>query len=175
MYVCEFVFMGVVGVCRRMSISVHAYAYCMYVFVYQPVFLVARCSDYRPVWWDPDTFVRSRPVAGDPDPIRIRARCGPDTEAIRRSIHGMIRQSVLVRAVKTRRRFGSETASFHVSVRYCVFTVVGMHYMLLLSFHVTFCYILPVWLLVPLHEISMIVHFNYIVDRSLYQHHFMCW
>jgi len=23
--------------------------------------------------------VRSGPVAGDPDPIRIRARCGPDT------------------------------------------------------------------------------------------------
>ena len=24
-------------------------------------------------------LVRSGPVAGDPDPIRIRARCGPDT------------------------------------------------------------------------------------------------
>jgi len=87
---------------------------------------------------------RSGPVAGDPDPIRVRARCGPDAQPIRRPIHGMIRRSVPVRAVKTRWRFGSETAPFHVSVRSCVFTVVCMLYMLLLSFHVTFCYILPV-------------------------------
>ena len=39
---------------------------------------------------------------GDPDPIRIRARSGPDTMAIRRPITGMIRRSVPVRAVKTR-------------------------------------------------------------------------
>jgi len=48
-------------------------------------------------------------------------------------------------------------------------------YILHLSFHVTFRYILSVWLLVPLHETSMNVHFNYIVDRRLYQYHFMCW
>ena len=28
--------------------------------------------------------------------------------------------------------------------------------------------------LVSLHETSMIVHFNYLVDMSLYQHYFMC-
>ena len=61
-------------------------------------------------------LVRSGPVVEDPDPIRIRARCGPDTQAIRRPIHGMSRRSVLVRAVKTRRRFSSEIASFQVSV-----------------------------------------------------------
>jgi len=84
--------------------------------------------------------VRSGPVAGDPDPIRIRARCGPNTMVIRRPMSGMIRRPVPVRAVKTRRRFGSETASFHVSVCFCLiflFTVVYMYYVLLLSFHVT--------------------------------------
>ena len=47
--------------------------------------------------------VRSGPVAGDPNPIRIRALCGADTMAIRRPIHEKIRGSVPVRAVKTRR------------------------------------------------------------------------
>ena len=46
-------------------------------------------------------------VAGDPDPIRIRARCGPDTMVIRRPTHGMIHRSVPVRTVNARRRFGS--------------------------------------------------------------------
>jgi len=95
-----------------------------------------------------------------------------------RPIHGMIRRSVSVRAVKTRRRFGSETASFHVSVRSCAFPYLPLSvgiYILHLSFHVTFYYILPVWLLIPLHETSMIVHFIYLVNRSLYQRHFMYW
>jgi len=55
----------------------------------------------------------------DMDPlqdIRICTRYGPDTLAIRRPIHGMIWRSIPLRALKTRRRFGSKTASFHVSV-----------------------------------------------------------
>ena len=68
-------------------------------------------------------LVRSGPVAGDPDPIQIRARCGPDTMAIRRPIHEMIRKLVPVRAVKARRRFVPETASFHVSVRLVFFFI----------------------------------------------------
>jgi len=60
--------------------------------------------------------VRSGLVAGDPDPIQIRARSGPDTMAIRRPAYGMIRKSVSVRAVKIRQRFGFETTSIQVSV-----------------------------------------------------------
>ena len=45
---------------------------------------------------------------------------------------------------------------------------------LLLSFHVTIWCILSVWLLVSLHETSMIVHLIYIVDLSNYQRHYMC-
>ena len=41
-------------------------------------------------------------------------------------------------------------------------------YMLLLSFHVTFCYILSVWLLVSLHETLVIVHLIFVIDMSLY-------
>ena len=91
-----------------------------------------------------DSFGEIRTVVGDSDPIRICARCGPDTQAIRRPIHGMIRRSVPVRAVKTRRRLDSKTTSFHVNVRSYVFTVIGMLYMLHLSFHVTFFYVLSV-------------------------------
>ena len=76
--------------------------------------LVACCNASNP-------FGEIQTVAGDPDRIQIRARCGPDTMMIRRPIHVMIRRSVLVRAVKTRRWFGSETASFHVSVCFCLF------------------------------------------------------
>jgi len=119
-------------------------------------------------------LVRSELVAEDPDSCSL----WPDTMAIQRPIHGMIRRTVLIHAVKTRGRFSSKTVSFHVSVRSCAFPYLSLLicvYMLHLSFHVTFCYILPVWLLVPRHEVSMIVYFNYIVDRSLYQYHFMCW
>ena len=44
-----------------------------------------------------------RTVAGDSYPIRIRARCGPNTKAIRRPIHEMIRRLAPVHAVKTKR------------------------------------------------------------------------
>jgi len=121
-----------------------------------------------PVWWDPDPLQE----------IWICARYGPDILTIWRPIHGMIRRSVPVRAVKIRRRFGSKIASFHVSVCSCIislFIVVSIIYMLLVSFHVTVWYILPVWLPVSLHEMSMSVHFNYTVYLNTYQRHFMWW
>ena len=74
-----------------------------------------------------DSFGEIRTIAGDPNPIHIRTRYGPDTHAIRRLTHGMIRRPVPIRAVKTRQRFGSETASFHVSVCSYIFTIVSMN------------------------------------------------
>ena len=85
-------------------------------------------------------LVGSGPIAGDPDPIRIGVRYGPGTLAIRRPTYRMIRRSGPVRAVKTKQRFGSKIASFHVSVCFCfisLFTVVICICGLLLSFHVT--------------------------------------
>jgi len=167
-YVCLYLYLYVCGctrmcLCARVGVA-YIYAY-MYVFGY-----VLQCFGF--VWWD------LNPAIGDPNLIRICARYRPDTMVIQRSTHGMIRRSVPVRAVKTKRWFSSETTSFHVSVHTCVFPYLPLSvcvYMLHLSFHVTFYYILPVWLLLPLHETFMIVHFNYIVDMSLYQYHFMCW
>ena len=89
-------------------------------------------------------LVRSGPVVEDPNPIWICARCEPDTMVIRRPIYGMSRRSVLVSAVKTIRQFGSETASFHVSVRSCAFPYLSLSvyiYILHLSFHVASCHI----------------------------------
>ena len=127
--------------CTRMFMSVYCGVYtCTRVCLCGFICWVACCSVS-------DSFGEIRTVSGDPDPIRIRARCGPDTMVIQRPIHGTICRSVLVRAVKTRRRFGSETASFHVSVRSCAFPYLPLSvciYMLHLSFHVTFCYILSV-------------------------------
>jgi len=63
-----------------------------------------------------------KPVTGDPDPIQICVRCGFDTLPIRRPTHEMIQRSILVRAVKTRRRIGSKIVSFHVSIYSYVFS-----------------------------------------------------
>ena len=80
--------------------------YCTCVFIGECVFQLQH----------PDSFVQSKSVIGDPDPIRIHVRYGPNTQAIQRPIHEMTRRSVLVHAVKIERRFDSETASLHVSV-----------------------------------------------------------
>ena len=128
-------------------ICVHVHVWVLIVYLCLYVCVGHVLQRFGLVRWDPN------PATRDPYPIQIRAHCGTDTMVIRRPIHGMIHRSVLDRAVKTRWRFGSETASFHVSVRSCVFSYLPLSvcvYMLLLSFYVTFCCTLPVWLLVPL-------------------------
>ena len=71
---------------------------CMYLCV-----RVSVCVWLRATGFQTCLVEYPNPATGDPDPIRIRARCGPDTMVIQRPIHGMIRRSVPVRAVKTRR------------------------------------------------------------------------
>jgi len=61
---------------------------------------------------DSDRSCDPNSVTGDSDLYRCRL----DTLAIRRPTHKMIRNFVSVRTVKTRRWFGPEIASFHVSV-----------------------------------------------------------
>jgi len=65
---------------------------------------------------DTDPFVR-------PSPIWIRARCEPDTLVIRKPTHEITRRSVSVLVVKTRGWFGPETASFHVSIYFCIIAI----------------------------------------------------
>ena len=67
-----------------------------------------------------DSLVQFKPVTGDPDLIGIRVHCGSDIMVIRRQTHEMIWRSEPVRAVKTRRRFGPKTVSFHVSVYFAL-------------------------------------------------------
>jgi len=99
-YVC-------LGVCLSTCIYVVMYVYgCMFVWVHVFGCMLQRCG-----------FVRAiQLVIGDPNPIQVHVRYGPDTLAIRRSTHEMIWRFVSVRTVETRRRFDSKTASFHVSV-----------------------------------------------------------
>ena len=99
---------------------------------------------------DSDPFGEIRTGCRRPRPDLDSCRCGPDTMVIRRPTHGMIRISVPVCAVKTRRLFGSETASFHVSVRSCVLTIVGMHYSC--SYHF-------MWLSVIFYQFDYLYHF----------------
>jgi len=117
---------------------VYAYVY-VYILVYYMCFIEC-CSDV-------DSFVRSEPVTRDLDLIWICACYERDSLAIQRLTHGMIQRFVLVRTVKTRRRFSSKITSFHVSVCSCIisiFIIVSIIYMLLILFYVTIYFILPV-------------------------------
>jgi len=124
-YACMLVY---VYTCIRIYVGVHV---CVCVYILECIRVREYVCVSSCVWLRVAALrirlVRSEPSYRRPGPIRIRAHCGPDTMVIWRPIHGMIRRSVLVRAVKTRRRFGSKTASFHVSVCSCVFTVVSRH------------------------------------------------
>ena len=104
-------------------------------------------------------------VTGDPDPIWICVRKGPNTYAIRRPIHEIICRLVPVCAVNP--KFCHFMWMFVLmSFLYLLLSV--SVYMLLLSFHVIVWFILPVWLLVLLHEISMSFHLNYVVYMSIF-------
>jgi len=107
-----------VGLCACIYTSrcvcyAYMYVYNVYVsVVYQCVCLVTCHSDMDPL-------ARSGPVTG-----------GPDTQVIQRPKYGTILRSILVRTVKTRRRFSFKIASFHVSVcSYIIFlfTAVSRH------------------------------------------------
>jgi len=147
-----------------MCMSVYVACVCIRVYVRVSSWVGLRVAKFRTCSWDPDS-------------TRICVRRWPDTLAIRRPTHGMIWRSVPDRIVKIRRWFSFKAVSFHVGIFSYVFLYLLLSvgfYMLLLSFHVTFYYILPVWLLLSLLETSMIVHLIYVVDMSLYQLHFMC-
>ena len=111
----------------------------------------------------------SSSVTGGLNPIRICARYGSDTLAIRKLIHGMIWRFISVNAVETRWQFSSKIAAFHVSIWFCLFPYLSLSTstcVLLLSFHVTIWDILLVLSFVSLHEILVIIHLICVVDMS---------
>ena len=146
--------------CVRLSVCLST---CVIMFKY--VWVCDMCT--VACFSNSDPFGEIRTVAGDPDPIRIRDRCGPDTMAIRRPIHGMIRRSVQVRAVKTRRWFGSETASFHMSVcSYVIFFLPLLCFICIISCDFILYFIRLTT--VSLHETLLIVHLKGVIGISLY-------
>ena len=123
---------------------------CTCVFVYHRVCWVAWYSNTDPL-------ARSGP---DPDTCLLWSRYTGDSKT---DPQGDWR-SVPVRVVKTRRRFGFKTVSFHVSVCSCIIsscTVISNIYIYMLRalYHVIICFILPVWLLVPFYVMSVSAHF----------------
>jgi len=122
-YICMYVGVYVCVCTCGVHVWVHVLVCCVCVLI---LISLSVCVWLRGIAIS-NSFVQFEPVTGDPDPIRIRIHCGPDILAIRRPTHEMIRRSVLVRAVKTKLRFGSKIALFYVSVCSCVislFTVV---------------------------------------------------
>ena len=126
---------------------------------------------------DADSFVQStgnRRPGPDPDLCSQSV----DTLGDSKTDYEMIWRFVPIRAVKTRRWFGSKIA-FHFK---WVFAFVLFSYLslsiaisvLLVSFHVTIWYIIPAWLCVSLHETSLSAHLIYLVDMSDYLRYFMC-
>jgi len=164
-YVCMYV--GVlVGVCMCGLVWVLVWVYDECVLIPLPLcmfgYVLHRVEFVR---WDPTRCRRSRPNSN-------LCRYGPDTQVIRRPIHGMIRRSVPVRAVKPRQRFGSKP-------RYFMWIFVLMYFLIYHCQHAFTCYCYHfMWLSVIFyqfdHEISMNVHFNYVVDMSLSLRYFMC-
>ena len=70
--VCVYLYTYICG-CTRMFMGVYYGVYtCTRVCLCGFICLVACCSVS-------DSFGEIRTVAGDPDPIQVRARCGPDT------------------------------------------------------------------------------------------------
>ena len=88
----------------------------------------------------------------------------------------MIRRSVLVRAVKTRWRVGSKTASFQVSVCshiFSLFTVASsVHVFIRIISGNYMTYFISMITRATSHDI-MIVHLMYFVDMGIYWRHFM--
>ena len=160
-YVCMYAWVYAwVRVCMR---CVYVYEY-MFIWVHELCCVLQRLEL---VWWDPDPLKE----------IQTCARYEPDTLAIRRPTNGLIRRFVPVRVAKSRRRFGFKSATFYVSVYYYVislFTVVSKHIYVTCIISCDRLIYFTIWLLVFLHEVSVSVHFNYVVDLSIYQRHFMC-
>jgi len=145
MYVHTYIYMYVcVGI--RVCMYYVSMCVCVRMRLYIILCVRLRVVAIRTRSWDPNLLHE----------IQICARCGPETLAIWRPIHGMIWKFLPVRAVKTRRWFGSKIASFHVSVRPYIF----LYLLLLVDVSVSVCiipcdciiYIIPVWLPVSLWE-----------------------
>jgi len=81
------------------------------------------------------------PVTEDADLIQSDVQCEPDTLAIQKSTHEIIWRSVPVRAVKTRRRFGPKTASFHVCLFFTLLLITVIFFFNYYYLQILFVYV----------------------------------
>ena len=127
--------MYVGGTRVRMHMYTCMYMVCVCVRVYVRV---SSCVRLRvAVISDPFGEIQTRCRRSGPDSDSC---CyGPDTLVIRRLIHEMIRRFVPIRTVKTRQRFSSKTASFHVSICSYVFTLFTVASMCHVSVRIISC------------------------------------
>ena len=106
-------------------------------------------------------------ITGDSALCPLRTRYTGDSK----TIHVIIRRSVSVRAMKTRRRFGSKTASFHVSACSCIIFLIYrcQYYIYVISIiSCNFLRYFTIIIIVSVHESSVSVHLIYLVDLSIY-------
>jgi len=104
-YIYVYKSVGTYSVCVYLYMGVYM---CIFVYVCLRVHVIACYSVANPL-------MRSNGNRR-PKPDLNLCLLWTDTLAIRRPINGMIRRSVPVHAMKTRWRFGSKTASFHVNI-----------------------------------------------------------
>ena len=164
-YVCIFIYMGVYTL--------------LYVCVH--VYLCARVGMWMCVWFHVFGCVTAFQTRScDPNSVMGDSNLccyGPDTLAIRRTTHGMSGDSYQFVQWRPDGDLDPKLRHFMWVFAFVLFPYLPLsigNCVLLVSFHVIVWFILPVWLCVSLHEVSVSVHFNYIAYQSAYQHHFMC-
>ena len=148
--------------CKCMCIPV-----CRWMYVWVHVCLVACCID-------PDLIVRSKPVNRDPDLCSMWTRYTGDLKTDIRDDSEIHTNSCSEDHMAIR----IQSHAFPVSVCSCIiflFIVASSIYMLLVSFHVTICFILPVWLRVSFLVMSVSAHFICTVDMSVYLRQLIWW
>ena len=110
-YVCMCILcIWVYSVCMHVCTCIYVVCVCMRMYVHVSSCVWLRDTAFQINSYDPNSITENL------DCVRYKL----DTQVIRRPTHEMIRRSVPARIVKTKWRFRSETASFHVSVCSCI-------------------------------------------------------
>ena len=156
-----------VHVCVRMYVYVCGVCMCTGVCSCEIMCLVACYSDFRLVWWDPDSLreimICARYGPGntgdsktDPwdDPKICTSSCNEDQTVIRIQNHIISCECLFL----------------------YYFLIYNYQYYLYVTCIISCDHLIyfTSWLPISLHELSVSIHFNYIAYLSVYRRHFMC-
>jgi len=169
MYTCVYLYIYI-WVCIHYFMCVYTFI-CVHVWVCECMCMISfvwlHITAFQTHSCDPNS------VTGDSNLCRY----GPNTLAIRRTTHGMSGDSYQFVQWRPDGDLDPKLRHFMWVFAFVLFSYLPLsigNCVLLVSFHVIVWFILPVWLCVSLHEVSVSVHFNYIAYLSAYQCHFMC-